>query len=173
MSRYDYYESIERRIEKLERELARKDELFGLFKKKDKGSAGGKVGTSKKLTYDQLDDFISDLKKYEPKVYNNASIGIKELNGSSGKSNVLTIVCDKPATSFNMKFIIYDRSSDGKTAVVKAELGGNQASSLSFDITKDSAIKGACRWIENTLRSAIDDYNEKARKRGGKIIMFN
>ena len=173
MSRYNYYESIERRIEKLERELARKDELFGLFKKKDKGSTGGKVGASKKLTYDQLDDFISDLKKYEPKVYNNTSIGIKELNGSSGKSNVLTIVCDKPATSFNMKFVIYDRSSDGKTAVVKAELGGNQVSSLSFDITKDSAVKGACRWIENTLRSAIADYNEKARKRGGKIIMFN
>ena len=107
MSRYDYYESIERRIEKLERELARKYELFGLFKKKDKGSTGGKVGASKKLTYDQLDDFISDLKKYEPKVYNNTSIGIKELNGSSGKSNVLTIVCDKPATSFNMKFIIF------------------------------------------------------------------
>ena len=62
MIRYNYYESIERRIEKLERELARKDELFGLFKKKDKGSTGGKVGTSKKLTYDQLDDFISDLK---------------------------------------------------------------------------------------------------------------
>ena len=47
MSRYNYYESIERRIEKLERELARKDELFGLFKKKDKGSTSGKVGTSK------------------------------------------------------------------------------------------------------------------------------
>lgn len=44
MSLYNYYESIERRIEKLERELARKDELFGLFKKKDKGSTGSKVG---------------------------------------------------------------------------------------------------------------------------------
>lgn len=169
MNRYDYYESMERRIEKLERELARKDELFGLFKKKDKGSKGVK---SVRLTRDQLDDFLSDLKKYEPSVINNTSSKVEELESSRGKFHVLRIVCRPYATDFDMEFNMSDSSNDGKTATVKAQLGSKALDSFTFDITKSSAIKGACKWIESALRNAITDYNEKARKRGNKVVTF-
>lgn len=60
MSRYDYCESLERRIEKLERELYRKDELFGLGSK----NRGVTISNGKNLMKMLKSSIQPDLRKY-------------------------------------------------------------------------------------------------------------
>lgn len=157
MKRNDYYESMERRIEKLERELNRKDEIFGLFKKKDKKA--GSSGSNKEQVYvskEQLEKFekvlyyldkrdivMGDIKKDS----NGRYYGIFEARSGASRKAI------------NLCFMVTDYGdNDGKTAVVKVLKGknGSVIDKRIFNIEDRDEAYDACEFIVKYIQRAIN-----------------
>lgn len=159
MSRYDYYESMERRIEKLERELARKDELFGLFKKKDKSSTSGKTSKDTVVSQNQIKEFqYSMLEKGAMK-----HLGAELYKNSRGAYYYeYTVTYNMQYLPNKLRFTVGDGGNgDGQTAVVNVFEGTRKIDSFMFNVDDKKESYKACNFIIDHIKKAFKKYKYK------------
>ena len=146
MSRYDYCESLERRIEKLERELYRKDELFGLGSK----NRGVTISNGKNLMKMLKSSIQPDLRKYL-----SYEAGVNDFNISfKANDGVITF------------WFRDSKDNDGMTNVRCASRNRN-FEDKTFDITDKADIEDICDWMEERITRAYDEYrsqNERLKR---------
>lgn len=162
MSRYDYYESMERRIEKLERELARKNEIFGLFKKKDKGSNNSnnsKNGKDAYVSQNQIKEFQYSM--LEKGATNH--LGAELYKNSRGTYYYeYTAVNNMQYLPNKLRFTVGDGGyGDGQTAVVNVFEGTRKIDSFMFNIDDKKESYKACDFIKNHVKNAFKKLNFK------------
>lgn len=159
MSRYDYYESMERRIEKLERELARKNEIFGLFKKKDKGGKSGKNGKDTYVSQNQIEEF----QYYMLEKGATNHLGAELYKNSRGAYYYeYTAVYNMQYLPNKLRFTVGDGGyGDGQTAVVTVFEGSRKIDSFMFNVDDKKESYKACDFIKNHVKEAFKKLNFK------------